>query len=131
MQAFRTMFTERINKVFRVFDVLLAPTVACRAPRIDDPYIDIGADRVSGPSHLGPPAISSRARVPARSHLGMLTQPLSFAGLPVISAPLPVTGLPLGVQLIGAPGSETKLFALAETLHCQGLLGTHNQEAAT
>jgi aspartyl-tRNA(Asn)/glutamyl-tRNA(Gln) amidotransferase subunit A len=61
----------------------------------------------------------------------MLTQPLSFAGLPVIAAPLPVTGLPLGVQLIGAPGSESKLFALAETLHRHGLLGSHNQEDAT
>jgi len=129
MQAFRTMFTERINKVFRGFDVLLAPTVACRAPRIDDPYIDIYAKPVSGPNHRGAPAIS--ARVPARSHLGMLTQPLSFAGLPVLAAPLPVSGLPLGVQLVGAPGSESKLFALAEMLHCQRLLGSHNQEAAT
>jgi len=92
----------------------LAPTVGCRAPRIDDPYIDIGA-----------------ARVPARSHLGMLTQPLSFAGLPVLAAPLPVTGLPLGVQLVGAPGSESKLFALAEMLQGQCLLGSHSQEVAT
>jgi len=61
----------------------------------------------------------------------MLTQPLSFAGLPVLAAPLPVSGLPLGVQLVGAPGSESKLFALAEMLHCQRLLGSHNQEAAT
>jgi aspartyl-tRNA(Asn)/glutamyl-tRNA(Gln) amidotransferase subunit A len=114
MQAFRTMFTGRSHEVFERFDVLLAPAVACRAPRIDDPYIDIGA-----------------ARVPARSHLGMLTQPLSFAGLPVLAAPLPVTGLPLGVQLVGAPGSESKLFALAEMLHGQCLLGSHNQEAAT
>jgi aspartyl-tRNA(Asn)/glutamyl-tRNA(Gln) amidotransferase subunit A len=129
MQAFRTMFTGRINEVFERFDVLLAPAVGCRAPRIDDPYMDIGADRVSGPNHRGAPAIS--ARVPARSHLGMLTQPLSFAGLPVLAAPLPVTGLPLGVQLVGAPGSESKLFALAEMLHGQCLLGSHNQEAAT
>jgi Asp-tRNA(Asn)/Glu-tRNA(Gln) amidotransferase A subunit family amidase len=129
MQAFRTMFTGRINEVFERFDVLLAPTVGCRAPRIDDPYIAIGTDRVSGPNDRGASAIS--ARVPARSHLGMLTQPLSFAGLPVLAAPLPVTGLPLGVQLVGAPGSESKLFALAEMLHGQCLLGSHNQEAAT
>jgi Asp-tRNA(Asn)/Glu-tRNA(Gln) amidotransferase A subunit family amidase len=131
VQAFRTMFTERIEMIFRAFDVLLAPAVGCRAPRIDDPYIDLGAERVSDPNDCGTAAISPRHRVPARSHLGMLTQPISFAGLPVISAPLPVTGLPLGIQLIGARGSESKLFALAETLHCQGLLGSHNQEAAT
>jgi AtzE family amidohydrolase len=131
MQAFRTVFTGRINEVFERFDVLLAPAVSCRASRIDDPYIEIGADGVSGPNERGAPVISSRARVPARSHLGMLTQPLSFAGLPVLAAPLPVTGLPLGVQLVGAPGSESKLFALAEMLRRQRLLGSHNQEAAT
>ena len=114
MQAFRTMFTGRINEVFERFDVLLAPAVGCRAPRIDDPYIDVRG-----------------SRVPARSHLGMLTQPLSFAGLPVLAAPLPVTGLPLGVQLVGAPGSESKLFALAEMLQGQCLLGSHSQEVAT
>jgi len=131
MQAFRTMFTGRIHEIFERFDVLLAPAVACRAPRIDDPYIDIhiGADGVSGPDQPGAPAISSR--VPARSHLGMLTQPLSFAGLPVLAAPLPVTGLPLGVQLVGAPGGESKLFALAEMLLGQCLLGSHSQEVAT
>ena len=114
MQAFRTMFTGRINEVFERFDVLLAPTVGCRAPRIDDPYIDVRG-----------------SRVPARSHLGMLTQPLSFAGLPVLAVPLPVTGLPLGVQLVGAPGGESKLFALAEMLLGQCLLGSHSQEVAT
>lgn len=107
MQVFRTMFIKRMGAVFERFDILLAPTVGCVAPRVDDPYIDSGAGQ----------------RVPARSHLGMLTQPISFAGLPVIAAPLPVSGLPLGIQLIGAPGCESKLFALARSLEAQGLLG--------
>jgi AtzE family amidohydrolase len=111
MQVFRTMFIKRMSSVFERFDVLLAPTVGCRAPRIDDPYVDCGAGQ----------------RVPARSHLGMLTQPISFAGLPVIAAPLPVSGLPLGIQLVGAPGSESKLFALAQSLATQGLLGARRE----
>lgn len=111
MQVFRAMFIKRMHSVFERFDVLLAPTVGCVAPRIDDPYIDSGAGQ----------------RVPARSHLGMLTQPISFAGLPVIAAPLPVSGLPLGIQLVGAPGSESKLFALARSLEAQGLLGARRE----
>ena len=64
------------------------------------------------------------ARVPARAHLGIYTQPLSFIGLPVIAAPLQRPGkLPLGIQLIGKPGSEGTLFAFAERLETAGLTG--------
>jgi aspartyl-tRNA(Asn)/glutamyl-tRNA(Gln) amidotransferase subunit A len=106
MQAFRALFVERVGALFERFDVLLAPAVSCPAPRIDDPYIEFGA-----------------GRVPARSHLGMLTQPLSFAALPVIAAPLPCARLPLGVQLVGAPGAEPAIFALAQELERRGLVG--------
>jgi aspartyl-tRNA(Asn)/glutamyl-tRNA(Gln) amidotransferase subunit A len=106
MQAFRALFVERVSALFERFDVLLAPAVSCPAPRIDDPYIEFRA-----------------GRVPARSHLGMLTQPLSFAGLPVIAAPLPRGGLPLGVQLVGAPDGEPAIFSLAQELERRGLVG--------
>ena len=63
-------------------------------------------------------------RVPARAHLGRLTQPLSFIGLPVIAVPLLRPGqLPLGLQLVGAPGREGRLFALAERLEAEGVIG--------
>jgi amidase/aspartyl-tRNA(Asn)/glutamyl-tRNA(Gln) amidotransferase subunit A len=41
--------------------------------------------------------------------MGLLTQPVSFAGCPVVTAPLwpdGTDGLPIGVQVIAAPWRE-------------------------
>ena len=106
-QRFRQRFTAEALRLFERFDVLIAPVTSEPAPTIDDPTITVGG-----------------AKVPARAHLGMLCQPLSFIGLPVIAAPLLRPGfLPLGVQLIGRPGGEAALFRLAERLEAAGLTG--------
>jgi aspartyl-tRNA(Asn)/glutamyl-tRNA(Gln) amidotransferase subunit A len=82
------------------YDVLIAPATPDVAPLIAQPMIHTA----------GGPA-------PARANLGMLAQPISLAGLPVLSAPLARGGaLPLGLQLIGAPGREGQLFDLAQRL---------------
>ncbi|MDB5703037.1 MAG: amidase [Sphingomonas bacterium] len=105
--AFRETFRAAVDTLFERHDVLIAPCVGEVAPRIDDPFITVDG-----------------ARVPARAHLGRLTQPLSFIGLPVIAVPLLRPGkLPLGLQLVGAPGREGALFALAERLEAGGLTG--------
>ncbi|MEO9132734.1 MAG: AtzE family amidohydrolase [Sphingomonas sp.] len=107
-QAFRETCRAAVNALFQYHDVLVAPCVGEVAPRIDDPSITVDG-----------------ARVPARAHLGRLTQPLSFIGLPVIAVPLRRPGqLPLGLQLVGAPGREAALFALAERLEADGLIGS-------
>jgi aspartyl-tRNA(Asn)/glutamyl-tRNA(Gln) amidotransferase subunit A len=106
-QAFRETFRAAVNALFEHHDVLIAPCVGEVAPRIDDPFITVDG-----------------TRVPARAHLGRLTQPLSFIGLPVIAVPLRRAGtLPLGLQLVGTPGREGALFALAERLEADGLTG--------
>jgi aspartyl-tRNA(Asn)/glutamyl-tRNA(Gln) amidotransferase subunit A len=47
----------------------------------------------------------------------MFTQPISFAGLPVVSAPCHAAGeLPVGVQVIGAPGDEAGCFVGARCI---------------
>lgn len=72
---------------------------------------------------LLPPAIGSRVEnvegtaVEVRSALLALTSPWSVLGLPAISIPAgEVDGLPVGLQLIGAPGAERELMSLAATL---------------
>ena len=61
---------------------------------------------------------------PARSDLGIHTQPISFAGLPSLSVPLLRPGrLPLGLQLIGKPGAEATLFSFAAKLEQDGVIG--------
>ena len=104
----RTWFLGRALELLARYDVLICPAVPCIAPTIEDPMMQVGGKSV-----------------PARTHLGILTQPLSFIGLPVIAAPLLRQGkMPLGIQIVGAPGSENRLFEFAESLERRGLIGT-------
>ncbi|QQV76216.1 AtzE family amidohydrolase [Sphingomonas aliaeris] len=104
----RERFRATVERVFETYDVLVAPCVGEVAPTIADPVVTVDGERV-----------------PARAHLGRLTQPISFIGLPVIAAPLSLpNGLPLGVQLIGWPGREGALFAYAKRLERDGVIGS-------
>ncbi|WP_308719918.1 AtzE family amidohydrolase [Komagataeibacter xylinus] len=103
-QRFRRWFRAQVHAAFAQADVLVAPTTVGVAPRIDQPSIMVDGKSVS-----------------ARANLGIYTQPISLAGLPVLATPLAVDGLPLGIQLIGAPGAEAKLFAVAAELQRAGL----------
>lgn len=106
-QRLRRTFRAAAATLFEHHDVLIAPCVGDVAPLIDDPHVTVDG-----------------ARVPARAQLGLFTQPLSFIGLPVIAAPLlRPDALPLGIQIVGRPGSEATLFALAGRLEREGLTG--------
>lgn len=106
-QAFRCDFIARVQLLLADFDVLLAPAAPCVAPLNGDSLIMIDG-----------------ALVPARSDLGIHTQPISFTGLPSLAVPLLRPGLlPLGLQLIGKPGGEGALLKLAGELEQQGMTG--------
>ncbi|GBR11099.1 AtzE family amidohydrolase [Acetobacter oeni] len=107
----RNWFREHLHEVFRETDILIAPATVGPAPRIDQPTITVGGEAVS-----------------ARANLGLFTQPLTLAGFPILAAPIapgaePVAELPLGVQIIAAPGQEQALFTLGAALEHAGLLG--------
>ena len=54
--------------------------------------------------------------------MGLLTQPLSFVGLPVVSVPVARPGsLPIGVQLIAAPWREDLALRAAAFLEREGV----------
>jgi amidase/aspartyl-tRNA(Asn)/glutamyl-tRNA(Gln) amidotransferase subunit A len=59
--------------------------------------------------------------------MGLLTQPISFAGCPVVAAPMWPQGraLPIGVQLIAAPWREDLALRAAQTLSDAGVAGLH------
>ncbi len=62
--------------------------------------------------------------VSARANLGLFTQPLTLAGIPVAAAPLARPGkLPIGLQFATAPGREAMLFDLLLKLERDGVLG--------
>lgn len=110
-QRIRAVYRARVLKLFDEVDVILAPATPFVAPKIGQSMIE-----VEGVS------------IPVRPNLGVYTQPISCIGLPVIAAPIadPVAlgtpgGMPIGVQLIGAPWAEATLFRVAAALEKIGV----------
>ena len=105
-KRFQAWIHARAADMFRHCDLFITPAAPGFAPPIDDPFMDFEG-----------------ARTPARSHLGIYTQPISLMGLPSLALPLANSGpLPLGVQLIAAPGGEPILLEAAELLFEQGIV---------
>lgn len=104
-QRFRRHFQQQVLPLFEQFDVLIAPATPCTATTIGQETIHINGQ------HL-----------PTRASMGMLTQPISFLGLPVCTVPLQTaSGLPIGLQLIAAPFKEHLALRAAWALQQQGL----------
>ena len=106
-QRFRRLYRERVNALFGQWDVLLAPATPVCAPLIGTEWLEIQGQR-----H------------PCRPAMGLLTQPISFAGCPVAVAPLWPRlgeGLPMGVQIITAPWREDLALRVAAVLENQGV----------
>jgi len=108
-QRVRHWFARRVARVFDNVDVLLAPATPCVAPAIGTEWLQLG-DR----------------RLPSRASMGLLTQPISCIGLPVVTVPLwgmsaANPHLPIGVQLIAAPWREDHALRVAAQLQASGL----------
>jgi aspartyl-tRNA(Asn)/glutamyl-tRNA(Gln) amidotransferase subunit A len=105
-QRFRSWIQERSRAQFKLCDVMFTPAAPGFAPTIADPTISFEG-----------------GRVPARSHLGIYTQPVSLIGLPALVLPLAGSfPLPLGVQIIATAGGEQTLFEAARFLIERGLV---------
>lgn len=105
-QTFRHVYREALRRIFERIDVLVAPATPMVAPRIGQYEIEIDG-----------------LKLPSRAHLGRFTQPISFVGLPVVVVPMRTgAGLPIGVQLIGAPFREGDLLRAARFLEAQGVV---------
>ncbi|MGF6408484.1 AtzE family amidohydrolase [Paraburkholderia sp. MM5482-R2] len=105
----RQQFRLEMARLFEQYDLVLAAATPVVAPRPSDALIEING-----------------RQVPARAALGILTQPISFAGLPTCVVPLWPSGqagdaLPIGVQLIAAPWRETDCLAAASHLESLGI----------
>jgi AtzE family amidohydrolase len=106
-QRFRAWFAGQAAKLFETHDALLAPVTPCSAPLIGQATMMLDG-----------------TEVPVRPNLGLFTQPISFIGLPVVAVPVTLPGrLPLGVQIITAPGREAVALALAQRLERLGVIG--------
>ena len=96
-QRVRRWYYRKVMQLFESVDVILAPAT----PR---PAQKIGQDTIT---------VRGREML-ARPNAGLLTQPVSCIGLPVICAPVgKVEGLPVGMQIIAAPWREDLCFRVA------------------
>jgi len=99
-QRVRQWYYRKVMALFERVDVILAPATPRPAQRIGQDTITV----------RGRPML-------ARPNAGLLTQPISCIGLPVICAPVgKVDGLPVGMQIIAAPGREDHCFRVARAL---------------
>ena len=87
----RTKLRARANAAMERLDALLLPATACVAPTLET------AEHVREP-------------------LVRFTRPFNLSGQPVISLPAPVEGLPVGIQVIGRFGQDSRLVAVARAL---------------
>ena len=108
-QRLRRWFAREVAATFRDVDLVLAPATPCTAPPIGTEWLQIAGQRL-----------------PARASLGLLTQPVSCIGLPVVTVPVwgcdpAAPHLPLGVQLIAAPWREAVCLRAARELEAAGV----------
>src|SRR5690606_1472485 len=78
----------------------------------------VGFDAWVSPTTTDFPPLVSDLEDPEKGFtlaLGMTqnTQPANYLGLCAVSLPLPVQGLPIGYQLMAAPGNEQRLLEIA------------------
>ncbi|MDR5781473.1 AtzE family amidohydrolase [Caballeronia sp. LZ065] len=99
-QRVRAALRRRVLELFEHHDVLIAPATPMVAPRIGDEFMEINGETLA-----------------VRANLGLLTQPISCLGLPVVAVPMrSASGLPIAMQLIAAPWREDLAFEAARRL---------------
>ena len=101
---FRRWYCERVTALFAHIDVILAPATPMCAPKLGEKTMTLGD-----------------TTLPLRPNIGIYTQPISFAGLPVVAVPVPLSPLPMGVQIIAAPWREDVALRTACWLERQGV----------
>ncbi|MEU8845612.1 amidase family protein [Streptomyces sp. NPDC048564] len=97
----RQQLCRRLEPFFAEYDVLLTPALARRSPK-SEPWHERGWLR----------------NIMANTNYSPLTPPWNLTGWPAMSIPfgtLP-SGAPCAIQLVGRPGAEAELLALAERI---------------
>ncbi|MFE5887353.1 amidase [Streptomyces sp. NPDC056462] len=97
----REQLRRRLEPFFAEYDVLLTPALARRSPK-SEPWHERGWLR----------------NIMANTNYSPLTPPWNLTGWPAMSIPfgtLP-SGAPCAIQLVGRPGAEAELLALAERI---------------
>jgi 1-carboxybiuret hydrolase len=103
-QVFRRWYRERVLELFARYDAIVAPATPCTAPKLGQQTFMLDG-----------------VEFPLRPNVGIYTQPISFIGLPVVAAPVPLSPLPIAVQIIAAPWREDIALRIAHALEQMGV----------
>jgi AtzE family amidohydrolase len=103
-QKFRHWYRTKVLEIFQSVDVLIAPATPCVAPKIGQQTF-----------------VLDGVELPVRANIGIHTQPISFIGLPVVAAPVPLDPMPIGVQIIAAPWREDIALRVSYALERMGV----------
>lgn len=95
----REIWRNHMLELFKHFDFLLAPTVPDVAPHHQQSSLTL-----------------PDGEQPLRSAFLRLTAPWSLLGVPVLSLPIKIENMSVGLQLIAHRGHDAKLFGLAQAL---------------
>jgi aspartyl-tRNA(Asn)/glutamyl-tRNA(Gln) amidotransferase subunit A len=104
-QKFRRWYRAKVLEIFQSVDVLIAPATPCVAPKLGQQTF-----------------VLDGVELPVRANIGIHTQPISFIGLPVVAAPVPLQPMPIGVQIIAAPWREDIALRVAFALSRMGVV---------
>ena len=104
-QRARAAYNEQLDSAMQTYDLLLAPTAAIGAPRIDQEFVEVGGRQEN-----------------ALSLMSRLTRAFNLTGQPTVSVPCGFTsdGMPIGMQLAGRKWKDAVVLRAA-----------HAYEAAT
>ena len=97
-QRARNAYNRQLAKAMNTYDLLLAPTAAIGAPRIDQEYIEVGGNVEN-----------------ALSLMSRLTRAFNLTGQPTISVPCGFTsdGMPIGMQMAGRMWEDSVVLRAA------------------
>ena len=95
-EAVQRRLTSEIATALRTVDALVSPTMPTPAPLL---FGEITPEEMADPL--------------AAPYTDCWTVVANLAGIPALSVPAPVDGLPVGAMLMGAPGSDADLLAFA------------------
>jgi 1-carboxybiuret hydrolase len=105
-QRFRRWYRDRLLAIFNEVDVILAPATPCVPQTLWQENMELNGQEL-----------------PVRPTMGRFTQPLTLIGLPIVVVPIPIPGqsLPIGLQIIAAPGREVDALKVARALEVSGV----------
>ncbi len=100
-QRLRTLFRQEMDALWQKVDVLVTPTTPIAAPPADQANVTING-------------VEETVRMASTR----LVRGFNYLGEPALSMPCGKTdtGMPIGLQLIGAPFTEPRLLQIAKTL---------------